>query len=83
MLHGKMTSIGGRTMTINELLPTLRDLDRADKLRVMQFLVAELAKDEDALLVPEASYPVWSPYTAFDAANTLLAELAADTKKHE
>jgi len=65
------------------LLPTLRDLDRADKLRVMQFLVAELAKDEDALLIPEASYPVWSPHSAFDAADTLLAALAADTAKHE
>jgi len=68
--------MGGRTMTITKLFPTLRNLDRADKLRVMQFLVAELAKDEEVLLAPQASYPVWSPHTAFDAADTLLATLA-------
>lgn len=70
-------------MTITELLPTLRDLNRANKLRVMQFLVAELAKDEGALLAAEATYPVWSPHTAFDAAETLLAAIVADTAKHE
>jgi hypothetical protein len=54
-------------MTISELLPTLRDLDRVDKLWVMRFLVAKLAKDEEALLVSEASYAVWLPQMAFDA----------------
>jgi len=54
-------------MAVTELLPTLRDLNRADKLRVMHFLVTELAKEEQVLLTAETSYPVWSPHTAFEA----------------
>jgi hypothetical protein len=63
-------------MSVTELLPTLRELSRADKLRVMHFLVEELARAEDALLTPGASYPVWSPYDAHEAAKTLLGVLA-------
>jgi len=59
-------------MSLTELLPILRELSRADKLRVMQFLVLELAKEEDALLTSEGSYPIWSPYEAFDPAAVLL-----------
>ena len=68
-------------MSVTELLPTLRGLGRADKLRVMQFLVSELAKEE-GLLLTGAEYPVWSPHNAFDAANTLLNVLAEDKKMH-
>lgn len=47
---------------VAELLPTLRVLSRADKLRVVQFLVSELVRDEDSdVLTPGMSYPVWSP----------------------
>ena len=62
-------------MTLNELLSELKDLNRADKLRAMQFLVLELAKEEDAVFIQDASYPVWSPYGAAEAANTLLGML--------
>jgi hypothetical protein len=68
-------------MSVTELLPTLRSLGRADKLRVMQFLVSELAKEE-GLLLAGAEYPVWSPYNAFDGATTLLNVLAEDKKTH-
>jgi hypothetical protein len=34
-------------MTVTELFPTLRNLPRADKLKVMQFLVTELAQEEE------------------------------------
>ena len=64
-------------MSLNELMPTLRDLDRADKLRVMQFLIQELAKEENALLGTD-SYPVWSPYDSFEAANILLEALKTE-----
>ena len=64
-------------MTVSELLPTLSDLNRGDKLRVVQYLVTELAKEEDALL-PEGSHTLWSPYDAVDAADALLAALAED-----
>ncbi len=64
---------------LTELLPTLRVLSRAEKLRVVQYLVSELVRDEDTgLLMPDKIYPVWSPYDAHEAADTLLKALEAD-----
>lgn len=65
-------------MTVPELLPTLHDLDRSDKLRVMHFLVSELAQEDNSVAFATTSYPIWSPYTAIRAENVLLAALAAD-----
>lgn len=69
-------------MSVMELLPVLRELGRADKLRVMQFLVSEIAREE-GLLLAGAEYPVWSPFDAFDAGNTLLGVLAADKRAQD
>ncbi|MCL0050411.1 hypothetical protein M1O57_02895 [Dehalococcoidia bacterium] len=64
------------TMLVTELLPKVQVLPRADKLRLMQFLVFELAREEGiALLQPDQDYPIWTPYDAFDAAKTLLNAL--------
>ncbi len=65
-------------MTYSELLPPLSELNHADKLRVVQFLVTELARESEALLSAEQPYPVWSPHTAFSAADALLAALAEE-----
>jgi hypothetical protein len=65
-------------MTLSEILPSLRELGRVDKLYAMQFLVTELAKEEGVLLKPDSAYPVWSPYQAFEAADALLDALTAD-----
>jgi len=66
-----------------ELLDTLRALPRADKLHLMQFLVSELAQEEADLLKPGLAYPVWSPYDAVEAANTMLAMLkATESERH-
>lgn len=54
------------------LFTELSQLDRADKLRIMQFLVIELAKEEGVYLKPNAQYPIWSPYNSYEAADTLL-----------
>jgi len=62
-------------MAMKELLSALRELSHGDKLRVMQFLVFELAREEDSLLAPGMAYPVWSPYDALEAADTLLSVL--------
>jgi len=43
-------------MNIAELLPTLRSLSRANKLKFRQFLVLELAKEEDILLLEPGEY---------------------------
>ena len=58
-------------MTIAELLPTLRNLPRAEKLKVMQFLVAELANEEEPTLQPGAIYSLWSPLNSHEAAHKL------------
>ncbi|MEW5858661.1 MAG: hypothetical protein AB1861_14945 [Cyanobacteriota bacterium] len=60
-----------------ELLSTLRGLNRADKLYVMQVLISELAQQETDPIKPDLSYPVWSPYDAFEAADTMLKVLQA------
>jgi hypothetical protein len=58
-------------MTIAELFPTLRSLPRADKLKVMQFLIAELSKDEEPSLQPGATYLLSSPLNSHAAAQKL------------
>ena len=63
-------------MSVNELLTVLRPLSRADKFRLMQFLVVELAAEENALIEPNAEYPIWSPYDAFEAAEKMLTKLS-------
>ena len=65
-------------MIANNLISELRDLDRADKLRVMQFLLLELAKDEGSVLKPNTDYPIWSPFNAYQAASVLMDMLNKD-----
>ncbi|WP_431356805.1 hypothetical protein [Komarekiella delphini-convector] len=60
-------------MSVAELLPTLRNLSRAEKLQIMQFLIQELADEEASLLQSGATYHVWSPYNSHDAAQKLAA----------
>jgi hypothetical protein len=56
-------------MSLNELLPELQSLSRADRLRVVQVLVTDLAREEGVTLLEQGStYPVWTPYGASDAA---------------
>ena len=63
-------------MSLTELFPAITRLPRADKLRLMQFLVIDLAHEEGIpLLAAEAEYPMWTPLNAFDAADTLLQML--------
>jgi hypothetical protein len=64
-------------MSVAELLPVLKELPRADKLRVMQFLLSELAR-EGALLEADTEYPVWSPYDSCEAAIGLSNALKTD-----
>lgn len=60
-------------MTFTELVPTIKALQRADKLRLMQLLVIELAHEEGVpLLTADAEYPVYTPLNAFAAGDTLL-----------
>lgn len=58
-------------MSIAELIPVIQSLSRAEKLRLIQVLAAEIAQDEGVIL-PYTDLPqvVWSPYDAFDGALT-------------
>jgi hypothetical protein len=58
-------------MTTADLFPTLRELTRAEKLKVMQFLIAELAKEEEPTLQAGATYSLWSPLNSHEAAHQL------------
>lgn len=62
-------------MVSSELISTLQNLSRADKLHVMQVLVSDLALQETTLIKPNQSYPVWSPYDATAAADTMLKKI--------
>jgi hypothetical protein len=68
-------------MLDTHLFTELSQLDRVDKLRIMQFLVIELAKDEGLALEPNAHYPIWSPYNSFEAAGSLAKLLREDKPK--
>lgn len=78
-------------MVTADLYATLSELPRLEKLRVMQFLVAELAKEEEApTLQPSATYPLPSPLNSHQAAHQLaqlpsLQQLAALplTERHQ
>lgn len=62
-------------MSLTEVLPEVQALSRLDKIRLIQFLARELERDEDTLIEPGRSYPVWSPDQAFSAAAALLQSL--------
>lgn len=72
-------------MSLADLLPEVQPLSRADKLRLIQFLVRELERDDVGAVDAPAdqievglSYPVWSPDSAFSAAAVMLQTLEDD-----
>lgn len=67
-------------MTVTELFPLLKQLSRADNLRGIRFLIAELAnQDKSPTLEPDAVYPVWTPLNSHIAAHELGELLEAST----
>ena len=64
-----------------DLLPKLSALSRADKLLVIQHLAIDLVQEERALLEMGASYPIWTPLEAYDAADSLLKMLDGERAK--
>ncbi len=49
-------------MTLDDMLPNLLSLNRAEKLRAIQLLAHELAVETGTELKPTAQYEIWSPY---------------------
>jgi hypothetical protein len=63
-------------MSLIELLTTAKTLSRADRIRLLQYLVADLAREEGITLFEEGTaYPIWTPLHAFEAAATMLEAL--------
>ncbi len=65
-------------MLSEQLLTDLHKLNRTEKLRIVQMLVNDLALEETQPDQTPEQYEVWSPYDAFEAANTLQAILDED-----
>jgi hypothetical protein len=67
-------------MSVAELMPALQNLPREDKLQVIRFLVSDLTRQEgvDLLLQNGGSYPIWTPFDAYDAARSLQQLLEQD-----
>ncbi len=68
-------------MSLTDVLPEVQTLSRLDKIRLIQFLARDLAQDEENLIEPGRSYPVWSPDRAFEAAAILLQVLEDEKGK--
>lgn len=71
---------GRMLMSFVELQSAIKPLPRLERFQLMQWMMAELAQEEAMLMLqPGAAYPVWSPYDAYDAADTLWRELQRET----
>ena len=62
-----MDAVEGAT----DLLPTIKALPREEKLRLIQLLAEDLAREESLSLQSGKAYEVWSPFDAHDAADVL------------
>lgn len=69
-------------MLTNEFLRELHNLSHADKLRIVQLLVNDLAADEPTILDPNTHYEVWSPYDSAGTAAALKQMLEEDRQSH-
>ena len=59
-------------MTFAEVVTSLPQLSRKERVQLLQYLVTELAREEGVGMVAGAAYPVWTPLGSTDAANALL-----------
>ena len=48
-------------MSLTEFLPTLKELSRKEKFEAVQFLLADLEKEEKSKFVLNGVYEVWAP----------------------
>lgn len=66
-------------MSLAELMPVLQNLPPNDKLEVIRFLVSDLTRQEGIdCLQSGASYPIWTPLKAYNAAMSLQHVLDQD-----
>jgi hypothetical protein len=65
-------------MTIAEVLPTLKALNHKDKIRVIQFLANEVAREEGITFEESKNAEMWSLHNSHGAATTLQKLLDED-----
>lgn len=70
-------------MTLTEILPSLRQLNNKEKLKAVQFLVNEIAVEEDSLIERGKEYPIYSVYDSFEAGDALMKLLEEENAKLE
>lgn len=63
-------------MTLQELLPSIQTLTQSDKEQLFHMLAFELNRGKAGQL-PD-TYPIWSPFDAYEAAEALAAVLDED-----
>jgi hypothetical protein len=67
-------------MSLAQIWPTVQALSRADKTRLVQALVEDLAQQEGSPRIDTSvSYPIWTPLGADEAAEKML-RLLQETK---
>ena len=60
-------------MPFVDLQSVIKPLPRLEKLRLVEWMIADMTREEAALTLKSGdSYPIWSPYEAYDAAEILL-----------
>lgn len=61
-------------MMLNEIKGNLKELSRAEKFHIIQFLLTELSEEEQHLshhFKPDSQHGFWSQHNAFEAAEKL------------
>ncbi len=68
-------------MTMTELLPSIRQLSSAEKLRLIRILAEELDTQEDILpFQPDKVYYLHTPYHSFGAGRALMEAMEQASK---
>lgn len=58
-------------MSLAEVIPNLKTLNRSEKLRVVKILIDEITSEEASFFESGAEYEIWSPYDSYDATEKL------------
>jgi len=65
-------------MPLSELIPLVNNLSQPDKLSLFKLLAVQVPDAELQTIFSASEYPVWSPYNATEAANTLMQMIRDD-----
>jgi hypothetical protein len=68
-------------MSNAELLAQLRQLSRVEKFQIIQFLIADLAKEEGTVMGNEAAEIMYSVHTSNSAAEQLMQLVERENKQ--